>query len=223
MKAINRIFFIGILFSTLSITANAQLDDILRRMESHAKALSSLKSNITMTKHDTTLDVYDTQNGSVNYLPGNGKNVYLRVDWVTPAPETLIVANGEYVLYRPKLKQAIVGKTSDAEKKQRENNALAFMTMSRAELKRNYQIQYLGVEKIDGVDMWRLRLNPKVAAGFKYAELWADGNGMPIQSMIVEKNNDTTTILLSDIQKNVTLQGSIFKPKLPKGTKIIKG
>ncbi len=222
MRKIYQLVLMGMVFSFFSINAHAQLDQILRRMETHAKALSSLQSGVMMTKHDSVLNISDTQTGTVNYLPGKGRNIYLRIDWTSPSPETLVVANGNYVVYRPKLKQAITGKTADAEKEQRSGNALGFMSMSRSELKKNYQIQYLGVEKISGVDMWRLKLNPKTRTSYKYAELWADGNGMPIQSTIVENNGDSTTIRLSNIKKNVTLNGSKFKLNLPKDTKIIR-
>ena len=54
------------------------------------------------------------------------------------------------------------------------------------------------------------------------ADLWVDGNGMPVQAKITEKNNDTTLVLLSNMQKNVTIKASEFKINLPKGTKIIR-
>jgi outer membrane lipoprotein-sorting protein len=49
-------------------------------------------------------------------------------------------------------------------------------------------------------------------------------NGMPVQAKIVERNNDTTTVLLSNIQKNVTIKGNVFdlSPML-KGVKVIDG
>ena len=54
------------------------------------------------------------------------------------------------------------------------------------------------------------------------AELWVDGNGMPRQAKIIEQNNDTTAILLTNIQKNVTLKGEIFKLKYPSSVKKIR-
>ncbi|MEJ7698501.1 MAG: hypothetical protein WKF71_02480 [Pyrinomonadaceae bacterium] len=55
------------------------------------------------------------------------------------------------------------------------------------------------------------------------AELWVDGNGMPIQAKVVESNNDTTTVLLSGFEKNAKINLQQFEVKLPKDTKIVKG
>jgi outer membrane lipoprotein-sorting protein len=46
---------------------------------------------------------------------------------------------------------------------------------------------------------------------------------MTIQAKIVENNNDSTTVLLSNLQKNVNLDPSKFKVNIPKGTKEVKG
>jgi outer membrane lipoprotein-sorting protein len=213
------------LFGTVAATetkAQTILSQILKRMESHADALSSVRSKITMSKHDSVLDDYEVVKGTVNYLPGKGRDVFVRVDWKDPYQEILVIGNGQYVLYRPKIKQAIVGKTSDADKNTRSSGALAFMNMSKSQLTLHYRTQYLGIEKVRGKDMWRLKLSPKKKTSYKYTELWVDGNGMPIQSKIVEQNDDSTTILLERVEKNITIKGSIFKLNLPKETKVIK-
>ncbi len=201
--------------------AQGPKNEIFKRMEAHAKALSSLRSEITMSQHDSTLDDYDVKKGIVSYLPGKGKDVFMRIDWIRPASETLVVGNGEYVLYTPGIKQAIKGKTSDANKGKRSSSGFEFLSMSKSQLNANYATEYLGIEKVGGKDMWRLKMNPKKQTSYKYAELWVDGNGMPIQSKIYEKNGDSTTVMLENIQKNVTIDGNLFRLKLPSGTKVI--
>jgi outer membrane lipoprotein-sorting protein len=134
------------------------------------------------------------------------------------------VANGTYTLYRPRLKQAIVGNAKNAQGNGKANSAMSFMNMSKEQLKANYTIKYLGEEKVaGGIPTWRLELTPKTATNFKMAELWVDGNGMPIQAKVTERNNDTTTVLLTNLQKNITIPGDVFALTPPKGTKIIKG
>jgi outer membrane lipoprotein-sorting protein len=67
-----------------------------------------------------------------------------------------------------------------------------------------------------------IKLTPKTRTSYKTAELWVDVDGMPRQSKLTEHNNDTTTVLLTNIQKNPSLKGSDFEIKLPPGTKTIK-
>ena len=136
----------------------------LNEMEAHKNALTSLKSSIQMAKTDSVLDETDVQEGTVKYLPAKGRDAYVRIDWTSPVNEILAVANGQYVLYRPRLKQAMVGKTSEAGEGSNQNSALAFMNMSKSELRKNYVIKYIGVEKVGGADMWHLNLIPKIKA-----------------------------------------------------------
>ena len=74
-----------------------------------------------------------------------------------------------------------------------------------------------------GTKTWHILLIPKTATSYKSAELWVDSDGMPRQAKINENNGDTTTILLTNIKKNVTLDTSVFRLSYPKGTKEIKG
>jgi outer membrane lipoprotein-sorting protein len=46
---------------------------------------------------------------------------------------------------------------------------------------------------------------------------------MPVQAKVVEKNNDTTTILLSNVHRNATIKASQFKIEPPKDVKIVQG
>jgi outer membrane lipoprotein-sorting protein len=148
----------------------------------------------------------------------------VRVDWTKPVEEMLVVRNGQYMLYRKRLKQAIIGKVNAAQDSGKANNALAFMNMSKAQLKANYSIKYLGEETVsNGVKTARLELTPKNATSYKLAEIWVDADGMPVQAKVTESNNDTTTVLLSNIQKNITINADIFDPTLPKNIVKVAG
>jgi len=215
------------LFSAAAGTVSAQdvLRQILKRMDDNNKSLVSLKSSIKMNKFNAQLGENDLTEGSMNYLPGKTeKQIYVRIDWTKPLEEHLAVANGQYVLYRPGAKQAIVGKVDGAKQSGKAGGALAFMTMSKAQLSQNYTVKYIGEETVSGgVKTFHLELIPKAATSYKSADLWVDANGMPVQTRVVEKNNDTTTILISNIQKNATVKASEFKISPPKGTNIVQG
>jgi outer membrane lipoprotein-sorting protein len=215
------------LFSSIAVVeTNAQagpLNEILKRMEAHRNALTSLKANVKMVKYNPQLDEKDTTEGNLSYVPADGRDAYIRIDWTKPNEEVLAVKNREYILYTKRLKQAIVGKASEA-KGNGKNNLFAFVNMSKSELKANYSIKNLGEEIVDGkISAWHLELTPKTASSFSTADIWVDGNGMPIQVKATEKNRDTTTVYLSALQKNVDINAAVFNFKPPKGTKIING
>jgi outer membrane lipoprotein-sorting protein len=216
-----------LLFNAAATETIAQgiVEVILKRMDANSKALVSLKGNIKMEKRDAQLGDTDIYEGEMSYLPGGSrKQVYARIDWKKPREESLAVANGEYVLYTPKLNRALVGKVDSAKGPKGPNSALAFMSMSKAELKANYTVDYKGEETVSGgTSTWRLLLTPKNATNFKSADLWVDKDGMPVQAKLVERNNDTTTVLLSSFQRNPTIKSAIFKITPPKGTEIVRG
>lgn len=211
-------------FSAAETRAQGNIpNEILKRMEAHRQSLTSLQANVMMDKFNSQIDEHDVTEGTTMYLPAKGRDALVRIDWMRPLQETLSVVNKQYVLYQPRLKQAFVGKVDSKSKETKGTNALSFMSMSKEQLKANYTFQYLGEEKVSGgVVTWHMRLMPKIASNYQYAEIWVDGNGMPVQAKIVENNNDSTTVLLSNLQKNVTLNAKGFKITLPKDTKIIK-
>lgn len=211
-------------FAVTETKAQGVLNEILKRMETHRASLKTMQSDVTMVKHDSTLNEDDTQKGVVKYIPGKTKDdMYIRIDWTKP-DEKLAVIKTDYVLYRPQLSQVLVGKVGKAKNSANAGGALSFMSMSKAQLKANYTPEYIGRETLSsGSSAVHIKLVPKTAQTYKFAELWVDDDGMPIQMKVVDSKGDWTTVLLSGIKKNVQLDGGDFKINYPKDTKIIKG
>ncbi len=212
-------------FSAFAATeTNAQiLNEILKRMDEHNKALKSLRANVKYEKYDSVLKDTESREGKAIYLPVKNKNALFRIDWKKPE-ESLAVIDKQYVLYQPNLGQAVTGNPDKATKSAAGvSSPLAFINMSKTQLKANYDIKYLGEESVSGgTSTWHLELTPKTAQKYKLAEIWVNKDGMPIQMKIIEKNNDSTTILLTGIETNPNLNGADFKVSLPPNTKIIK-
>ena len=200
-------------FAVSETIAQNPLPEILKRMEINRNSMTSLRSNITMDKYGSQLGTHDVTEGTFVYLPAKGRDALVRIDWTKPIKETLSVVNKKYVIYTPRRNQAITGNASDAKGSGKANNLFAFINMSKDELKANFNIKYLGEEKIKGdFPTWRLEMTPKNPASYKFklAEMWVDGNGMPLQIKVTESNNDTTTILLSNVEKNATIKAPRF-------------
>lgn len=231
MKAFLRfgfaVFAAALVFNLFAVTetkAQGTINEIYKRMEAHRNSLQTLRANVIMDKFNSQLGIHDTMKGKAAYVPLEGKSVMFRIDWDDPQ-EILSVTKNQYVIYRPRLKQAIVGNPEKAKGSGKANNLFAFLNMSKADLKKNYTVKYIGQENIkDGTRTWHLELTPKIRSQYKKAEMWVDVNGMPLQIKITEKNNDATTVFLSNLQKNITLNASFFNVNYPKKTtKIIPG
>ncbi len=228
MKNFLRLTFTAVAFllltGAITVETKAQnIGDVLRLMENHNKALITLRADVKMEKFNSQLEEADTYEGKTIYLVQRGAKPYVRIDWSKPAEESLAVIKGQYILYRPRLKQVMTGSVDSAKGSPGVNSPLSFINMSRAELKENFIIKYFGQETAAGISTWHLELTPKKGNSFKKADIWVDGNGMPIQMKITEKNNDTTTVVLSKLDKNSTIDVSVFKINYPKDTKVVKG
>jgi len=222
--ALGLVLFLNV-FAAINANAQGPLKPILDRMDQYNKALSSFQSNVTMVKWDSTLNANDTSEGMARYIPKTAKRpMAVRVDWTKPAVEQMSVIGDQYELYRPRLNQVIKGKVSKTKSSGVAGGALSFMSMSKAELQANYTVRYLGQEAIsNGTQTWHLELTPKNPTSYKSAELWVNGDGLPLQAKVVEKNSDTTTVLLQNVQTNVTIKTDIFKLDYPKNAKIVNG
>ena len=224
LPALGLIFVFNI-FAVTETKAQSVLQEILNRMDKQNKSLATLKANLTMVKINSQLEEKDEFLGTTMYIPKKGKDkMYARIDWIKPAAESVAIIGDEYTLFQPRNNKVIQGKTNSTKTTAKVGNSLEFMSMSKDQLKKNYTLKYLGEAKISGgISTWHLELTPKKAASYKTVEIWVDGNGMPLQSKVNERNNDSTTILISDLEKNITLNAQVFIIKYPKNIKPIKG
>lgn len=226
---------LGLVFALLVMTpaviptgaANAQsaglVSSILNRMERNRRDLKSLRAGITMQKYNAQIKDYDKYEGEVQYVPGGGRNVALRVDWQRPARETLAVENGQYTLLKPRQNVAYKGSTNSRNAKV--SGVLGFgLNVSGAQLRNNFNVDLVGEGILYGnLHVTQLKLTPKGGAGYQYAEVWVDDSGMPVQTRVVEKNNDATTVRLTNVQKNAHIAADVFRLQLGSDVKVVKG
>jgi outer membrane lipoprotein-sorting protein len=202
---------------------NAQINEILKRMDEHYKVLKSLQANVARETFNSQLGETDKMSGTISLLPGKGRSFSFRLDWSQPRNEIISVVNGQYVAFNPGIKRAYTGSSDSQKVQEKGGNALRFMSMSKEEIKANYDVEYLGQETIGGgIPTWHLKLTPKAKTNYKFADIWVDGNGMPLQGRITQLNNDTDSILLTNLRKNVSIKADVFKVSLPKGTEVVK-
>src|SRR5690242_2850523 len=122
------------LVSTLALTprtTQAQgpglVSSILNKMERNRRDLRSLRASLTMQKYNAQLHDYDMSEGHVAYIAGRSSaNSDVRVEWTKPAHEFLVVKDGQYTLYRPRLNQAYVGSAKSQSKNNKVNSVLGF-------------------------------------------------------------------------------------------------
>src|SRR6267378_6690747 len=202
------------------------VSSLYSRMEKNQRSLKSLRANISMVKYNSQLRIEDKYQGIVLYIPGaaGSSSAFVRLEWTQPQHEILNVANGNYSLYRPRLNMAIEGRTGSM-KSQKDSDVLALMNMSAGQLRTRFgEPQDKREETLwGGVWTQHFRVTPKGNASYKYIEVWIDKEGMPVQTKMVEKNDDSTTLRLTNIEKNQNIPLDQFKLKLDSNVKRVKG
>lgn len=218
----------GVAFLSAGTSAQTPglVSSLFNRMDRSRKSLKSLRANVSMNKYNAQLRDSDNYQGAVLYIPGVGgtASAFLRLEWTKPQHEVLAVANGKYTLYRPRLKQAIEGRTG-AIKSAKDNDVMSLMSMSTAQLRAKFgELEDFREETLwGGVWTQHFKATPKTAASYKYIEVWVDKDGMPVQTKMVEKNNDSTTLRLTDVERNPSIPMDQFKLNLDSNVKLIKG
>jgi len=194
-------------------------------MEKNRQTLKTLRAGISVVKYNSQLGVEDKFSGIVIYMPGAGRQASVRIDWSHPRKEVLAVNNNKYTIFRPALGVAYTG---DSRRMGGNDNKVGglmeMVNMSRGQLEARFQpVKDVREETLwGGVGTIHLTLVPKGNAGYKYAEVWIDSAGMPVQTKIVEKNDDSTTMRLTGLEKNQKINQGDFDIKLDSNVKIVK-
>ena len=199
------------------------VSSVLNRMERNRQTLKSLRAGLSMEKYNAQLRDADRFDGTVLYMPSSGREAAVRIEWRSPQHEILAVINGKYTLFRPRLNMAYVG--SSKSNRNKAGGILEMMYMSKQQLEARFQpVQDVREETLwGGVSTIHLTLVPKSNASFKYAEIWVDSSGMPVQTKIFEKNDDATTMRLTGMEKNAKILSDEFNLKLDPNVRIVKG
>lgn len=199
------------------------VSSVLNRLEKNRANLKSLRAGINMEKYNSQLGTKDNLTGVVLYLPGAGRSASVRIEWKSPTQEFISVQNGKYVLFRPRLNTVYTGNAGKGAPKGT-SGIMDMLYMSKQQLEAKFQpLQDVREETLwGGVSTIHLTLVPKGNAGYKYAEVWIDNSGMPVQSKIVEKNDDATTMRLVSIEKNAKISNDDIPVKYDSSAKVIK-
>lgn len=201
------------------------VSSVLNRMERNRQNLKSLRATISMEKYNSQLRNAERYDGVILYAPAGAREASVRLEWRSPQHEILAVSEGKYTLFRPRLRMAYRGSSGSETVKKGSGGLLSLVYMSRQELETRFQpVQDVREETLwGGVSTIHLTLTPKGNASFKYAEIWVDSSGMPVQTKIVEKNDDATTVRLTGLERNIRINSDEFKLSLDSDVKIVKG
>lgn len=199
------------------------LDLVLERMATVGKTFHSFSALFTQRKYTAVLKEFDApESGVFMYMRARDGSAMLRQEIKAPGHRILTIKGGVATLYQPSLNQATVynlGKNRD----KAEYIALG-IGQTPTELRKTFNIDYLGIEAIDGAPCSVLNMkprNPSTASMFASFTLWIkNSNNLSIQQKLEEPNGDYLLVKFSSEKLNPQLPEAEFEQKLPKGVEI---
>ena len=208
----------SMLFATGAVDAPQR---ILERMRAAQADLASMKARVEQVKSYPQLGIEDpVEKGLLYFQPGQ-----IRLEIQEPEIRILAVKDGKYVLYQPRIRQAIVGKLEGQGTKGLFPGLLTGSPESFAELEKSYEASDLGETSLGELRAHHLSFSarPGVAVYCQKIELFIDAALLlPVRQKCVEANQSEITLTLSDIERNARLEKGLFEIEIPAGVERIE-
>jgi outer membrane lipoprotein-sorting protein len=215
-------FLATALFATA--LAAQSLDDVFARMDKTARQFRSVAADIKRTVHTAVIDDDSVETGTIRVKREKSRDTRMLIDFTTPDSKAVAFDGATVSVYYPKINTVQVYDIGARRTLVDKFLLLGFGGTS-MELKNEYDVSWVGAEKIDGQQTSHIQLLPKskeVLQRLKKAELWiADGSGLPAQQrFITSAAGDFMLVDYANVKFNPPLSENSLKLNLPKGVQI---
>jgi len=233
MKRLSRLSVLALACGFLGFTSvpqkpanSADLDAVLKKMDAVSATFRSTQADFEWQTYERAIDeVDDVQTGTI-YYHRTGKEIEMMAevrkdgpsaDALKDEPKYVLFKNGRVQLYQPKVNQVT---EFDLGKNRAEFESYLVLGFggSGEDLAREFDVTYVGPEKIDGVATAHLSLTPKslkVRNTYAQIDLWIDlDKGVSKQQKFISPQGDYRLAKYSDIQVNgKKISDEVFKLK----------
>ena len=193
---------------------------VLERVGDVYARMKSLQAALTRETSYRQLGLSDPiETGSI-YVKRKGMgDVRVRIEIVEPVPRIVVIKDSRFLLFRPRIRQAIEG---DLDRKG-EGQAPEFLLLNlmlggAARVRREYETKTLAQETLGDLRTSRLQLTPRGtrAGPVRHLDLWVDDELWLVRRGEITTTNDLVIrIDFHDIRRNMELSDSVFELTLP--------
>jgi outer membrane lipoprotein-sorting protein len=193
MRFVRRILLLTL---TLALPAAAapdtDLENVLTKLDETAAKFRSVQAKFTWTMFNAVInDVAETENGTI-YFRRNAKETQMAAYIEKPDTKQVTFADGKISVYQ---KTGIMDVyDASAHREEFETFLVLGFGSGGQEMRKSFDINYGGQEKIDGVDTAKLELVPKsdkIKQHFTQIILWIDSQrGISIQQKLMQPTGD---------------------------------
>ena len=204
-------------------SGNPALERILTQMDRTAVDFHTTEAKFVWNQYQKVVDETDIQKGNIYFRHANNET-QMAAEITEPDQKYVLFTNGKIQVYQPRIEQVTV---YDSGKKRAEFEAFLVLGFGGGghDMLKSFDIEYLGTEKVGGMDAAKLDLvpkSPKIRNTFQHILLWIDpARGISIQQQFFEPSGDYRLAKYSDIQVNQRISDSVFKLKTTGKTKFV--
>jgi outer membrane lipoprotein-sorting protein len=199
------------------------LTGVLAKMQAAHRNLRAMRAGMVQQRRNPQIGSVDTDYGTLIYKPGSKGKSKLRIDYTRPDQKSVSVIGENLTFYEPRINQVLKTTLSKAAKGRTSSySALVGLDSSLESLTRDYNVEYLKDELVNGQPATRLQLTPKAGGPFSRIELWVSNEfWLPVQYQMFERNGDSTLVKFTGMEINPNLADAAFNVNIPSGTKVV--
>lgn len=212
-------FCLGCVLALLPVVAQAGgLEDAFAAMDKTAQQFRSVSADIHRDIYTALIDEHEKDTGTLKARREKSHTMML-LEFQGPQPKSIELGNGKAIVYNPKSK---IGDSYPIGPGLVDQFLLLGFGSPSAEVRQQYEVTYLGTDKVDSAMAWRLQLIPKSPEELKYlrkAELWiSQTTGLPVrEKLYTSSSGDYYLVDYSNVKLNPSLSDKDVKLNLPKG------
>jgi len=206
---------------------NADLQKVLSQMDAASQKFQSAQADFNWDQLTVVVQSHEITTGTIAFRRAGSSTemiAHVKIDAGQPAPKDILYKNGELAFYQPTIKQETVF-SAGANRQQYESFLTLGFGGSGKDLAANWNVNFQGMENIDGVQTAKLDLTPKKTSGndmFTHITIWIDpARAISLKQVFFQPSGDTRTATYSHIEMN-QVPNSAFTIKLASGTQTIR-
>src|SRR5271157_3970445 len=214
LKTTLTIAVLCVLAATLAHAQN--LESVLASMDKAAASFRTAQCDFVWDQYQKVVDDHDYQKGTM-YFRRQGDDVQMAANITSPAKKYVLFTGDLVSVYEPAIDQVTQYKPGKNKADFQSFLVLGFGGRGH-DLEKSFDVNYAGMEQVQGVNAARLDLTPKsqrVRNMFQTITLWIDpALGVSVQQKFQEPvSGDYRLAKYSNIQLNKKIPGDIFKLK----------
>jgi len=192
-------------------------------MDDTAASFHSTQADFVWDQYQKVVDEHDLQKGTV-YYRRVGKEIEMMAEIKEPDSKFVLYKDGKVQVYQPKIEQVIVYPTS-GNRSEIESYLVLGFGGSGEDLKKSFDVSYLGDETVDGIATAKLQLIPKSEKfrnSISKILLWIDlSRGISVQQQFFQSQDDYRLAKYSSVNLKAKMGNDVFQLKTTKKTQFV--